>query len=263
MNKISALFKLKAQKKENNLLVKEQRYIYIINRLLRIFNKLPYFTMGETLKKPIIVKNSYGLFYCRDRTFDLHIISDTYEYNVRKIIEKLSKKSKIIIDVEANIGKYSILASKSNPHAKVFAIEPEKENFEVLEKNKILNNCKNLELIKVALNDKNQKVKLYKAEVNKGGHSLKYSSNSRNFEIVEGKKFEDIFTNKIKKVDLMKIDAEGAELEILKGTQKFLKEKKIKNIIIELNDLETRKFLESFGYSFEKIMYNNFLVSIK
>jgi len=219
--------------------------------------------MGETLKKPVIVKNSYGLFYCREKTFDLHIISDTYEWKIRKLIEKLSEKSEVIIDVGANVGKYSILSSKSNPNAKVFAVEPEKENFEVLEKNKKLNNCKNLKLIKVALNDKNQKVKLYKAEINKGGHSLKHSSNSQNFEIVDGEKFDDVFSNKIQRIDLLKIDAEGAELEILKGAQNFLKNKRIKNIIIELNDLETRKFLESFGYCFEHIMYNDFLVSVK
>jgi hypothetical protein len=124
MYKLLALFKLRAQRKEDEPLLREQRYIYIINRLLRIFNKIPYFTMGETLKRPIIAKNSYGLFYCRERTYDLHIISDTYEYDVGKIIRHLSKNGEIIIDVGANVGKYSILACKSNSSAKVFAIEP-------------------------------------------------------------------------------------------------------------------------------------------
>ena len=135
MTKLSALFKLKGKTKEEELLVKEQIYVYIINRILRTFYKIPYFTMGETLKKPIIVKNSYGLFYCRDKSFDMHIISDTYEFDVRNLIEKLSKESEIIVDVGANVGKYSILASKSNPNSKVFAVEPEQENFNILNKN--------------------------------------------------------------------------------------------------------------------------------
>lgn len=222
--------------------------------------------MGESLKKSIIVKNSYGSFYCRKETFDLHIISDTYEYNVKKFIERLSKKSDIIVDVGANIGKYSILACKLNPNAKVFGIEPEKENFEILEKNKKLNNCENLELMQIALNNKNQKVKLYKAEVNMGGNSIKKDFkdfNKENFEIVEGKRFDDVFSDKIQKVDLLKIDAEGAELEILKGAKKFLEEKRIKNIIIEINNLETKKFLEENGYFLKNIMYNDFLASPK
>ena len=226
MNKLQSLFKLKGIINEENLLVKEQRYIYIINRIIRIFSNLPYFTMGETLKKSIIIKNSYGLFYCRKKTFDMHIISDSYEFKVRNLIEKISKKSKIIIDVGANIGKYSILASKSNPNSKVFAIEPEQENFDVLNKNKQLNKSNNIEIIKIALNNKKGKVKLYKAEINKGGHSLKSNSKNFDFEMVEGKKFDDVFSGKVKEIDLLKIDAEGVEFEILEGAKNFLKNKK-------------------------------------
>jgi tRNA1(Val) A37 N6-methylase TrmN6 len=86
-----------------------------------------------------------AVFIVERKLLILLLFPDTYEYNVKKFIERLSKKSDIIVDVGANIGKYSILACKLNPNAKVFGIEPEKENFEILEKNKKLNNCENLE----------------------------------------------------------------------------------------------------------------------
>ena len=95
-----------------------------------------------------------------------------------------------------------------------------------LNKNKQLNKLNNIEIIKIALNNKKGKVKLYKAEINKGGHSLKSNSKNFDFEMVEGKKFDDVFSGKVKEIDLLKIDAEGVEFEILEGAKNFLKNKK-------------------------------------
>lgn len=259
MNRLQTLLKLKGIDKDS-LLVNEQKILFLNNRVLRFFMKVPIYSMGETLKKDVIVKNSYGLFYCRKRTMDLHIISDSYEFFVRKKFETLAKKSKVIIDIGANVGKYSILACKANRKAKVYAIEPESENYDILRKNKSLNKLNNLEVLKIALNNKNGKVHLYKSKINKGGHSiLKKDKNDGGYEIVEGKKFDSFFKNKLDNIDLLKIDAEGVESEILEGANFFLKNKKIQNIIIEINDKKTRELLESFGYTLKNIQYNNYL----
>jgi len=264
MNKIQALFKLKGKTKEENYLVKEEKIRYLFNRIRRVFKKIPYFTMGETLEKPIIAINSYGLFSCRRRTYDLHIISDSYEFYLRKLFEKLSKKAKVLVDVGAHIGKYAILASKLNPHAKVFAVEPGKENFKFLSKNKTLNELNNLKIIKLALHNKKGKVKLYLGEVNTGGQGIEgFVPNSNKFEVVRQDTFDNVFGKKLDKIDLVKIDTEGNESEILKGAHNFLYNKKIKNIIFELNGQETKKLLESYGYSCKKIQSNNYLASIK
>ena len=71
------------------------------------------------------------------------------------------------------------------------------------------------------------------------------------------------FSGKVKEIDLLKIDAEGVEFEILEGAKNFLKNKKIKNIIVEVNNTKIKNFLKKYGYSFVKVQYNNYLASIK
>lgn len=260
MNKPLAFFQLKGTTKEDNFQIQKEKYMYLFHRFIRIFLKnIPLLSMGNNLKKPSIADTGYGSFFIREKSFDLHIISGFYEFKVRKLIEKLARESRVIIDIGANIGKYSILASKINSDARIYAIEPERNNFDLLNKNIKLNKIKNIFPIKVALSNKKGTSKLYKSKTNFGGHSLKHKR--KDFEYVKTDTLNNLF-NKLNYIDLIKIDAEGYEFEILKGARKLLSEKKIKNIIIEINDMKNIKnLLESYGYKLERVQYNNYLAT--
>jgi FkbM family methyltransferase len=260
MNRLTALIKLKGNSKKDNYLIQKEKIKYLFNRTFREFIDIPYFTMGESLSRDVVAKNSYGLFLCRKYTYDLHIISDSYEFDVGVLLTSILKKSKVFVDIGANIGKYSILASKLNPNARIFAIEPSKENNVILMKNKNMNKIRNLKIKKLALNDKKGDVKLYLASKNKGGHSLKKIHPGK-FEIVNGDTFDNLFSKELDIIDLVKIDAEGNEFKILIGMNKFLSERKIKNILIEINDKETKVLLETYGYSLRNIQYNDYLAT--
>jgi len=174
MNKLRAFFQLKGTTKEENFQIQKEKCAYIFYRCIRIFLKnIRPLTMGNNLKKPSIVDTGCGLFYIREKSHDLHIVSGSYEFKVRKLIEKLAREGKIIIDIGAHIGKYSIIASKINPNAKIYAIEPEKDNFNLLNKNIKLNKVKNIFPIKVALSDKKGVARLYKCKINKNGRNLR------------------------------------------------------------------------------------------
>ncbi len=260
MNKLQAFFQLKG--KEENYQIQKEKYMYLFNRCMKLFLKnITLVSMGKNLKKPSIVDTGYGLFYVRKESHDLHIISGSYEFKVRELIEKLSRGSNIIIDVGANIGKYSILANKINPYSRIYAIEPERDNFNLLKKNIELNNIKNVTTIKVALNNKKGVGRLYKCKTNTAGHSLK----------IKMEEFEDVKTNTLDNlfgeldcIDLIKIDIEASELDILKGAKKLLSRKKIKNIIIEIDDTnmgKIEKLLINYGYKLERVQYNNYLAT--
>ena len=65
-------------------------------------------------------------------------------------------------------------------------------------------------------------------------------------------------------LDLVKIDIEGFELDFLKGIKISLSEKKIKNIVLEIdkeNYSTIVSLLEKYGYSVKHIMYNNYLAT--
>jgi len=262
MDKLRAFFQLKGTTKEENFQIQKEKCAYIFYRCTRIFLKnIPSLTMGDKLKKPSIVDTGCGLFYIREKSNDLHIISGSYEFKIRKLIEKLVRRGDVIIDIGAHIGKYSILASKINPDARIYAIEPERDNFKLLNKNIWLNKIKNVFPIKVALSDKKGVARLYKCKINKGGHSMKIIENLENFEDVKTNKLDNLF-GKLNHIDLIKIDTEVSEFKILKGAKKLLTEKKIKNIIIEINDMKNIKnLLESYGYKLKRIQYNNYLAT--
>jgi FkbM family methyltransferase len=262
--KLPAFIKLRGANRESNLLIQKEKIRYLFFRLLGLVKRKNLYSLGERLTKPVLAKSN-GLFYCREKSLDLHIISDSYEFKVKEIFEKLCRESKIIVDIGANIGRYTILGGNNNPRAKIYSIEPEEDNFNILSKNVKLNNLKNVELIKTALGNQKGEVKLYKSKgANHGGHSI--LNKTDNFELVKLNTLDALIKDKVNEIDLIKIDVEGFELDVLSGMKNFLLEKRIKNILIEIdkeNYSAVVQFAEKYGYSIKWIMYNNYLISHK
>lgn len=257
MNKSYAFLILRGLSTIDNALIFKEKFIYFFSRIFSVFTKKNYFTMGEGLNSDVMAINSYGVFTCRKKSADLHIISDSYEFDVRTLFESLAKKSCLIVDVGANVGKYAILAAKTNPSSEIFAFEPSRSNFAILKKNKEINHCNNLQLMELAISKKQGTMNLYDGP-GTGGFSLKVKS--KNFKKVKINKLDNLFKNKT--IDLIKIDTEGAELDVLNGATELINNKRIKNILVELDkkDEETiKKMMKSKGYSIKRIQYNNFL----
>jgi len=226
------------------------KYIYY-----RLMGKNTF--LGSELKEDIIVKNGNRKFFCRKNSSDLHIISNFYENKVMELFGTLAKESKIIVDVGANVGKYTILASFVNPKSEIYSIEPDKSNFDVLLKNIELNNLKNIIGLNIGMGEEEGRGKLYnsrgESKVNCGGSS--FMDKCGNFEIVDIGTLDNTFTE----IDLIKIDTEGYELEILKGAKMLLTKGNIKKIILEVNDERIITLLNNYGYYGKNIQYNNYL----
>jgi len=140
-----------------------------------------------------------------------------------------------IIDVGAHIGFYTILAAeKVGKKGKVIAIEPELKNYEQLLSNIRLNNFQNVIPKRLALANYKGSSKLYISPL-----SMAHSLYKRDGEIYL--KASKVLVNTIdnllkelalKKIDVLKIDAEGAEMSILKGADRTLKDNPNMKIII-------------------------------
>jgi FkbM family methyltransferase len=168
------------------------------------------------------------------------------------------KKGETVIDCGAHIGKYTILASKLvGPKGKVIAIEPCPENYRILMSNLKLNKCKNVYPINAAVWEKNKKVRLFLADIS-SKHSMRIKS--KNFIDVRGIRLDSLFKNlKLKKVDWIKIDVEGVEIETVKSLGKDLE--KVKNIIIETKKKSILNFLRDNGFFIRKIEEKNYFCS--
>ena len=155
------------------------------------------------------------------------------------------KKNEILYDIGANVGIYSLFASKKK--IKTFAFEPAFHNFKKLKKNIKLNKLNNCKAYSIALSNKNYIKKFY-FNSNQSGTSEKVSEdNILKKRFVQKIKFSKldtlIFQKKFIKPNHIKIDVDGNELNILKGAKKILKKKYLKSILIEISF--NRKLSES------------------
>ncbi len=190
-----------------------------------------------------------------------------FEYS--EIFEKLSKKISSFIDIGANIGFYSLLATKSNINIKVYAIEPANGAFAYLMKNIFLNNFENaINAHKLAISSKKGEIEFFEVQSNKypylkhtlsGENNIGTKTTSRNFisyktDSVTLSYF--IKQQNITTIDLIKIDTEGTEEDILSSG--FEQIKKFTPIVICETLFNTTEYkLENFFKKLDYSFYNH------
>jgi len=167
---------------------------------------------------------------------------------------ELLKKGMNVIDIGAHGGIYTILvAEKVGEKGKVIAIEPEPSNYKLLFKNIELNNFKNVIPKNMALTDHEGIEKLYLSS-SFAGHSLVFHGDNNHYINIPVTTIDKLVQELgIEKIDIIKIDAEGAEIPILKGAEKTLKDNpSIKSIVASYHYptqvKEVCKFLEEKGF---------------
>jgi FkbM family methyltransferase len=128
-----------------------------------------------------------------------------------------ARAARTVVDVGANFGFYSLLAAKVNPAARVVAIEPNPQTAAILAET-IARNAAQIELHELALSDRAGVAELSLA----GGLSSLDQARwppATPTARVETRRFDDVVAGP---VDVVKIDAEGAEGAILEGMQRTL-----------------------------------------
>lgn len=138
-----------------------------------------------------------------------------------------------VIDVGANIGKYALLASRLvGESGKVIALEPNPRTYSMLAENIALNNARNVIALNLAAWNQHSQLKLYRAKESIGS-SAKWDY-QLGFDIVNARPLSSIMQELgVDHADWVKIDAEGAEREVLEGMQEFLF--RCRRFIIEVN----------------------------
>ena len=178
------------------------------------------------------------------------------------IIEHFTpKQGDIVIDIGANIGHYTIISSKRvGTKGKVVAIEAHPGNFEILNRNIKLNQLTNIIPLNYAAYSKETKIKLYVPD-EESGYTIYHTLMERT-----GKKFVEVNANTLdyllqlneirqEEVNWIKIDVEGAELEVLKGATNVLSKSKDIALLIEVHGLNNYRplveFLSSYNFKIE------------
>ena len=123
-----------------------------------------------------------------------------------------------VVDVGANIGYYSLIASRLVGDAgRVLAIEPDADNCAILRHNVAGNGATNVRVVEAAASDINGVERLYRAGTNLGDHRTYDSGDGRPSKSVPAFTLDHLVGDQAQRVDFIKIDAQGAEAKILAG----------------------------------------------
>ncbi len=164
----------------------------------------------------------------------------------------------VIFDVGANIGLYSLEVMRSfGDSTRLYSFEPSHSTYQLLKET--LATFNNVECINAGLSDREQAGTLFSVAEDAGLSSV-YNrfrfDNGKNREM-EGRRTEairlttvDSFCKErsIEKIDLLKVDVEGHELEVLLGARTLIQNGAIDFIQFEFGgtDIDAKTFLHDF-----------------
>ena len=130
-------------------------------------------------------------------------------------LEKITfEKDDLVIDCGANVGELYFSFQLRELDIKYIGFEPDSKAFECLEKN--IDSDKN-KLFNLALSNENKETKLFLDTY--GANTSLVDFGTSEFELISTKTLDSF---EIKNIKLLKIDAEGFELEVLQGAKKTL-----------------------------------------
>ena len=201
----------------------------------------------------------YGYeFYCRLNKDDFKLMA----LHEDEILDQFNPKlGDTVVDVGAHIGLYSLIAAKRvGSSGKVIAIEPDPENCKLLRGNVEINKLTNVSILELAAFSSTSKLKLYLPGKERGFTKLSTLMANRavteNFLEIDATTLDCLLvTQGITEVNWIKIDVEGAELEVLKGAAITLSESKDIALLIEVHNVNNMdlysaivKLLRSYGF---------------
>lgn len=121
--------------------------------------------------------------------------------------------SPVIFDIGANIGGFTRWANARWMNSQIVCFEPVKSNFGMLQKN--TSDMKNVQLLNAGVGSDNRKQKIYYGKNNIGEASLFKGDQ----QVDDGEEVDIMSAAELPPCHIMKIDTEGAEIEIIENYQ--------------------------------------------
>ncbi|MBB5855628.1 FkbM family methyltransferase [Amycolatopsis umgeniensis] len=193
---------------------------------------------------------------------------DTYAQSVGNVPEE-----GVILDIGANVGLFSIYAKRQKPNATLIAFEPIPASVSALRRNIELHGMTGVTVYPLALGEVDRKDVAFTYYPGMPGNSTRHpETKNEHFAAqavevrVEVATVSSVLARhpELERVDLVKIDVEGSELEVLAGLSEG-DWAKIQSWVIEISDADgqlgvLRKTLESHGYTVEAELDDKIMV---
>jgi FkbM family methyltransferase len=168
------------------------------------------------------------------------IIDGIREANSVETFKQEVKEGDVVVDIGANIGYYALLEARLvGNNGKIYAIEPVRQNVELLRKNIEINGYSNIMSYELAIGDVNGVNSMYITK-QRNKHTFREVVGTRKEKYVTGKidvevvTLDDFLQNKLYP-NVIRMDVEGYEYQIIKGMKNTLQKKLPLKIFVEFH----------------------------
>jgi len=164
---------------------------------------------------------------------DQSVMREIFKLREYKVAEEKIAEARVILDVGAHAGFFTLYCRILNPSADVYAMEPIPENIEALKEHVEKNNMEGVEIIEAALAKATEKRKIVITE--DSHNNFLDEAGEKEVQAYSFKDFCD--KNDLARVDVLKMDIEGGEYEIVESMDEedF---KKVGAFILEYHEKE-------------------------
>jgi len=252
--------------------------LHRISRRIKIFrntasdlNKLfwIYFLIfGKHVSRKGFSLSNYGVWLAHkpnDSTYKF-CLEASYMNNLDRILKNISQKT-VFIDIGANIGVFSLIASSNQNIISIHSFEPDANTFHYLKLNASRNQAFRITLHNLAIGRESGTTRLSKINGHSGASRIISDENQNvqqfsSIEMVNETYLNSIFDLKLDQY-FVKIDVEGYELEVLKTLERSDFFQFTRGFFIEFDEdfgkvNEVEEFLTSHGFSESGRWGNNF-----
>ena len=200
-----------------------------------LIKKIPFATAFFRILYGRVKPDGIAIAAVRDFGFQMYVdpldkwigsmllTSGRYDPFESQVFSSLIHRGMTVVDVGAHAGYYTLLAaSRVGDLGRVFSFEPAPENYNLLLKNLSLNGVSNVFPQKKALFDRIGKCSFFLASENLGHHGIFTGRDGESVESeieVETTTLDEFLSGRNETIDVIKMDAEGAEPMILRGME--------------------------------------------
>jgi len=150
--------------------------------------------------------------------YKIEMLVGAYERDTVRVCEELITPGAVVVDAGAHVGYLSIILSRCvGPTGRVFAFEPHPANFQTLCRNLARQRITNVTAVPMAITNSEGQGTLYATPLSMGHSLVDVKDYVDRLQVATASLDGFLAARGIDRVELVKIDVEGAEAEVLDG----------------------------------------------
>jgi FkbM family methyltransferase len=225
----------------------------------RVIRRLKSYRIRFFPSEKLLIETDFGfhIYLNLKKDVDADFYRGAFEYGALQFAHKVLEKGDVFIDVGANIGLYTLLASEAvGANGRVFSFEPSDWARSRLSENIQLNRCGNVSVFSSLVSDKNGIMPFHicadDAYNSIGDAPMRLVKEVRKIQSITLEQF--CADRQISNVSMVKIDTEGADMLVVKGMGGVLRGERAPILLCEYN----RNIVHGYEYSLDE--YYQFII---